>query len=91
MNFRCFSQENISLLYLSPYTTVKWNGEGELDFTQLMFRRFVRLKGAHGDLVELLKLLTGGVGQPELLAMGNVKFTDFQQWLSKAMFAGIIE
>ena len=81
----------MSLLYLSPYAKIQWNGEDELEFSQLMFRRFLRLKGAHGDLEALLKLLTGGVNQQELLDMGEAKFTDFQQWLSKAMFAGIIE
>ena len=91
MKFRCFSPENMSLLYLSPYAKIQWNGEDELEFSQLMFRRFLRLKGAHRDLEALLKLLTGGVDQQELLDMGEAKFTGFQRWLSKAMFAGIIE
>ena len=91
MNFRCFSQENISLLYLSPYTRTRWNGEDELEFTQLMFRRFIRLKGAHADLEAFLRLLNSGADQQELLAMGKDRFTDFQDWLSRAMFAGIIE
>lgn len=91
MKFRCFSQKNMSLLYLSPYAKIQWNGEDELEFSQLMFRRFLRLKGACGDLEALLKLLAGGVDQQDLLAMGETKFADFQQWLSKAMLAGIIE
>ena len=90
MNFHCFSPENLSLLYLSPYVRITCK-PGAAHFFQSMFRRSLRLDGDDKVLTELIIRLEKGADQQELTAWGEQYFPDFAAWLSRAMLAGVIE
>ena len=74
-----------------PYARIRWDGDEEVRFTQLMFRRSSSLRGPHAALEDLLRCLENGVGQQELLLRCSPHFPDFSRWLSGAMLAGIVE
>ena len=91
MLFRCFSAEDLDLLYLSPYVKTTWNGDKELMLSQMMFHLSLSLHSTHDVLEDFLSLLTKGAKREEMLRWGELHFSEFSKWLSTAMLAGIVE
>lgn len=90
MKFICFTAQNLSLLFLSPYVKVSLDG-GKAVFSQLMFRTAIQLEGKTDDLAECIRLLRAGVQHGELLQWGEGRFAGFPKWLERALRAGIVE
>lgn len=86
----CYTLQNISKLWLSPYVKVS-EKDGALVFTQLMFQTVIVLHGAHEHLVECKRLLESGVDSAELCRWGEGRFPEFSTWVNCAMRAGVIE
>ena len=90
MKLVCYTAQNCSLLFLSPYAKVSLHGDKAM-FSQLMFRTAIQLEGKPDDLSECLRLLRAGVSLADLVQWGEKRFDGFSAWLERAMRAGIIE
>lgn len=90
MRHHCYTAQNISDLWLSPYAKVAMKG-GEVLFTQLLFRTTIRLEGQSEDLSKCVRLLEKGIGRDALEEWGKTRFHAFSEWVARAMRAGVIE
>lgn len=90
MLFLCYTPQNCSRLYLSPYAKVSKTG-GKVILSQLMFRTVIELEGKSENVSECLRLLRVGVRYADLVHWGESRFDGFSSWLERAMRAGIIE
>lgn len=86
ITMKTFTEENVGLFYLSPYTQWQASANGGTLYNSL-YSRAVELSGDESYIQELLAALRQGVTENELLTLMRPLSIQLTEWISK----GIIE
>lgn len=91
MKLHQFTEENISLLFLSPYVEIQFHGDGVLLRSEL-FGTSIKLVGERKMLEALIDLLENGATESGLRNFIQAHFhVDAREFMATCMARGIVE